>query len=448
MFLKQPANDKFPSVKRLNTNVSCSFFWFEAFFKSDMSKNEFHAQKLRFIKLNTYSNIFLENYYIFEGYLIAQNQTLQAMDKNAPEMRSSQILKDAIIDSELLLSHASEQGLTINPDYIRSIVKAKKNEQNQNWTEKDEIEFWIAFQALSKEVQPVNIDSLRAAADPPEKPLTWWQKITFQKNKSLVSKSVNWYRGLALFSMIIMLALQIYGIIGAALMAKVSSGNLRIMEISKRTSELILITQMNMEDRSAAMEKTNLDAEQEELVKEVESSIQLLGDWLNFTVSLWSRETKEISKSVESTSQIPVTGDIPFGFSDSSHNIVIISQAKSLIIILNQYILPLLYGLLGGFAFVLRSLADETRRMVYTPSSDIKFGLRIHLGALAGLVIGFLWGDFQGKSFGLVESLSPLAVAFLAGYSVDFLFRLLDSIIGNITKKQGQQAEPVSKNNA
>ncbi len=116
-------------------------------------------------------------------------------------------------------------------------------------------------------------------------------------------------------------------------------------------------------------------------------------------------------------------------------NMYVIQQSKSLIIIFNQYILPLLYGLLGGFAFVLRSLAEESRNMTYTATSRIKYGLRIHLGALAGLVIGFLWGDFQGKSFGVVESLSPLAVAFLAGYSVDFLFRMLDSIISTTGKK-------------
>jgi hypothetical protein len=81
--------------------------------------------------------------------------------------------------------------------------------------------------------------------------------------------------------------------------------------------------------------------------------------------------------------------------------------------------------------------------MVYTPASNIKFGLRIQLGALAGLVIGFLWGDFQGKSFGFVESLSPLAVAFLAGYSVDFLFRMLDSVVGNIAKREANVAEAV-----
>jgi hypothetical protein len=365
-----------------------------------------------------------------------------AMDKNEPEIKSTQMLRDAILDSELLLSHSSENGIAIDAKFIKAIVNAKKNEQKNSWTEQDEIDFWVAFQFLSKAVQPVSIDSLRAAAEPKAYVPNLWQRITFQKKKSRVERSVSWYRRLALFFMIIMLALQIYGIIGASLMAKVTSGNERMIEIEKRMQELILITSTNIEDRTADMEKTHIETENIELGQEVESSIELLGDWLKFTGNLWSRSVKEISKSVKGKARADSPDNTSFpGADDTSNNIVVVQQAKSLIIILNQYILPLLYGLLGGFAFVLRNIADETKKMTYTPTSDIKFGLRIHLGALAGLVIGFLWGDFQGKSFGLVESLSPLAVAFIAGYSVDFLFRLLDSLIGNITNKEAAPAE-------
>jgi len=210
---------------------------------------------------------------------------------------------------------------------------------------------------------------------------------------------------------------------------------------------LMVITASNIDDRSASNEQNNLVNEIGDLSAEIQSEIELLDKWLQFTPNLWSSSTDVTTDSLMSTKVI--NDSIPLPPKDvietSSKNIVVVQQASSLIIILNQYILPLLYGLLGGFAFVLRSLSEETKRMVYTPTSNIKFGLRIHLGALAGLVIGFLWGDFQGKSFGLVESLSPLAVAFLAGYSVDYLFRMLDSLIGNVAKKEAPVAESVVK---
>jgi hypothetical protein len=369
-----------------------------------------------------------------------------AMDKNEPELKSTQMLRDALIDSELLLSYASEKGLQINPDYIKAIVNAKKNEQTSTWTKQDEIDFWLAFQALSLAIQPVSIDSLRASAEPVDRPHSWWERLTLQKSRSRVAKSVNLYRRLTLIAMVIMLAVQIYSIIGTALLANITSDNDRMLQIEKRTSELILIASSGTEDRTADLEKTNLDAEHEELSDEVESSIILLSDWLNFSLNIWSHEIKMMNKSSNTKDSIQI--NLPPGNETKgivSDNISVIQQAKSLITILNQYFLPLMYGLLGGFAFVLRSLANETKKMIYTPTSNIEFGLRVHLGALAGLVIGFLWGDFQGKSFGLVESLSPLAVAFLAGYSVDFLFRLIDNAIGNVTKKEPTPAEVAAK---
>jgi len=374
------------------------------------------------------------------------------MEKKEPSLKSTAFLRDALVDAEILLSHASEYGITIDPNFIKSIVTAKRNEQTGDWTEQEEIDFWIAFQSLSKAIQPVSIDSLRAASEPKDQKLNKLEKFLGRKKKSMVESSVTWYRSFALIAMVFMLGLQIYSLIGTALLAKYNDGSSRNLEIEKRMESLIIITSSNPEDKSANTEKTNLEQEREMITQEIQTGIQLLDDWLNFTSNIYSRTTHEISRTI----QLEQSSSLGNGPADdvandaSLNNIVIVQKAKSLVIVLNQYLLPLLYGFLGGFAFVLRELASETKSMTYTPTSNIKYGLRIHLGALAGLVIGFLWGDLQGKSFGVVESLSPLAVAFLAGYSVDFLFRMLDSVVGSASKKVADTAnlnktEPVQK---
>ncbi len=360
------------------------------------------------------------------------------MEKKEPGLKSTAFLRDALVDAEILLSHASEYGISIDPKYIKAIVTAKKNEQSGDWFEEEEIDFWIAFQTLSKAILPVSIDSLRAASVPKDQRISKINKFLGRTKKSLVERSVSFYRRFALIAMLIMLALQIYSLIGTALLAKYNSDNTRILEIGQRMQSLIIITSSNPEDKSSSTEKSNLENELDELTDEVQTGIQLLDDWLNFTVNIYSSSTHEITTKIKA-----VQSDNPDGTPDganngSLNNIVIIQKAKSLAIVLNQYILPLLYGFLGGIAFVLRELASESRSITYTPTSNIKYGLRINLGALAGLVIGFLWGDLQGKSFGVVESLSPLAVAFLAGYSVDFLFRMLDSVIGTAGKKMAE----------
>ena len=104
----------------------------------------------------------------------------------------------------------------------------------------------------------------------------------------------------------------------------------------------------------------------------------MLGDWLNFTYNVWSRDHNDINKSMSEAVGIPTDGPPEFtGSSESSKNIVIIQKANSLLTILNQYILPLLYGLFGGFAFVLRSINTETKNMTFTSSSNIKFGFSV-----------------------------------------------------------------------
>lgn len=354
---------------------------------------------------------------------------------------SSTMLLEALNDAEMLLAHAAEKGIAFEEKHIKAIIDAKKNKQTSEWTEQEEINFWIAFQTLSSLVLPVSVDSIRASSAPPNPKQNWWTKIFGTSNKSLVEKSVSFYRKFALFSMLIMLAIQIYSLIGTALLAKYESGNSRMKEIEKRMQELIIITSSNPDDRTAGMEQKNLELENEELALEVKGGIDLLNDWLNFTYYLWSKQMKPDSLSSNSKAKNDVPQILTNGPDETSINVVILQQAKSLIVILNQYILPLLYGLLGGLAFVLRSLAYESKALTFTATSKIMYGLRIHLGALAGLVIGFLWGDLQANTFGVVESLSPLAVAFLAGYSVDFIFRMLDSVIGTSAKKSDKKVK-------
>lgn len=351
------------------------------------------------------------------------------------KIKGTAMLKTALLDAERLLAHASEYGIEIDEMYIRAIVNAKKNNQSNEWSEQDEIDFWVAFQVLAKAVEPVSIDSLRAASVHEDTKIGWWSKLWGSKKKSMVEKSVSFYRRFALIAMIGMLVLQIYALIGTTLMSKWKSGNERMLEIEQRMQSLRLITASNPQDNSANNEMDNLVTEFDELSMEVQSSIHLLDDWLNVTYNFWSKTREELKEYVVQESAPAEGPPIETGATDATANVYVVQQSNNLIIIFNQYILPLLYGLLGGFAFVLRSLAVESRNMTYTNTSKIKYGLRIHLGALAGLVIGFLWGDFQGQSFGVVESLSPLAVAFLAGYSVDFLFRMLDSLISSTGKK-------------
>lgn len=88
------------------------------------------------------------------------------------------------------------------------------------------------------------------------------------------------------------------------------------------------------------------------------------------------------------------------------------------------WLLPFLYGLLGACVYVMRRLLFDTRTAVV---ENFVILLRLALGALAGVVIG--WFATSSVASGL-SATGPeswqYVLAFLAGFSIDNLFNLLD----------------------
>jgi hypothetical protein len=102
------------------------------------------------------------------------------------------------------------------------------------------------------------------------------------------------------------------------------------------------------------------------------------------------------------------------------------------------YVLPALYGLLGSCAFVLRQLSDDIGKLRFASDVRGQYTLRLNIGLLAGLSVG--WFVSPGNEAGVVASLSPLALAFVAGYGSDLLFAVLDRIVQAFTTPQGDSS--------
>lgn len=358
-------------------------------------------------------------------------------------------LSDAVTNSEMILSFASESGIDVEPETILNIVQAKKMEKNNQWTNEGETNFWISYKTVAQLIKPVSIDSIKASEESKIKRPNWLDNLLKKKRKkSIVHNAVLRYSSLALFFMIALLLLQIYSLIGSRLLITIEDGNINMKEGEHRLSELILITENNNENRSAILEKSNIEISLQETTKEVNSSIELLLSWMRIADFLFIDETRKMEEDIEPV-MLEVDADIDFDAMSQEFtidkNIMVIQEAKSLIQILSLYILPLLYGLLGGFVFVLRSIANETRHVTFTKASNLKYGLRIHLGALAGLAVGLFWGDIEKQNINFVESLSTALVAFLAGYSIEFVFRLVDKLVFSIGANKEQKED--KKNN-
>ena len=99
-------------------------------------------------------------------------------------------------------------------------------------------------------------------------------------------------------------------------------------------------------------------------------------------------------------------------------------------------LLPLIYALLGTVAFGIRDLRRRVADNTWTVAQELSATLRLLLAFFVGVVIG-LFGDWTRGT-----SLSPIAIAFLAGYGVESFFDFLDGILKAFGKGGAAGAEP------
>jgi hypothetical protein len=120
--------------------------------------------------------------------------------------------------------------------------------------------------------------------------------------------------------------------------------------------------------------------------------------------------------------------DIPEGEAGEH---IIKGKLEMLLVFLSSFLLPLAYGLLGACAYVLRKLSDEIEKLTYAHDARVRYSLRLNIGMLSGLAVG--WFIKPGAGDAALVSLSPLALAFVAGYGSELFFVALDKLVQAFT---------------
>jgi hypothetical protein len=108
--------------------------------------------------------------------------------------------------------------------------------------------------------------------------------------------------------------------------------------------------------------------------------------------------------------------------SQSLSRLTFVSWIREKVSLRVQWFLPFLYGLLGSAVYMMRNVAS-----VRTPAVEwFPVVMRICLGGVAGIVIGWFWSANSLYLQGTSALSLPFALAFLTGYGIDVLFNLLD----------------------
>jgi len=352
-------------------------------------------------------------------------------------------LADAIADARLLLHYAASRGIELTDSVTNAVIKADHAQSPAEGAPADgdvpanavspeiELAFWKAFRKLAVAVSPVTVESIRATVDTHPSLASPLLLRASGKAVSDARWSVFKYRWLALFFLIVLISVQMFWVVGVSLTGDTVSLTEKITTLEQENRDLLAELDNDTDDQRIIEEDGRLQAEMAELRGWLTGSYQSLRDW-NRTWASFVFYVPFLTSPFDSE-----------GFDKlppEAQNRIEVTSAEFVLQALAAYVLPLLYGLLGAFAYVLRDIAREVRDVTFSAESTIRYGLRLSLGLLSGIAVGLLLTPGTGEDGNAVPSevldlktLSPLGLAFVAGYAVELIFAAMDRIVTAFT---------------
>lgn len=335
-----------------------------------------------------------------------------------------------IHDAQRLLSYIARHGdISMDTELSQSIIDAKVALDKGQWSVAQESCFLGHYDQLATQVYPVTVESINAVI-PRDK--------EGKRTATAAERAVAWYRRFTMIALLLMLAAQLYWLVGNDLRANLQEK----FEQREQTRDLL----RKVTDGGA--EKQRLEQTLKVQNQEFDANFRLIQTWNrvwlfggsysealpSFLEASFAQKAKRLVDDPEQLDQLNLQRK------EYEVRIVYFENILSADFMLNAfqgYILPLLYGLLGAFIYVLRCLMGEIKAITYTFDSEIRYRLRLTLGALGGMIIGWF---LKPEETGAIASLSPMALAFLMGYNVDVLFSLMDKVIDNIKQSLDKPA--------
>ena len=343
------------------------------------------------------------------------NATPQGNAEEKYQNDCSELLSQAVSDAELLAiyvsrngMHVSRDGKAVTPEVLQGVTDARERLVSHTLNGGAAAAFLKNYRELAAAAFPVTVASLRDSTLEQKGALPWW--LIFGRKVKCIPASVasytHWaFAGVALFLLILT---QSYYIVGTNLIQLLPEYR---MLVEQEQSVL-----KGVEPKSEASRGPQTDREVR-FSKLVDADRKMLCGWLHWCPLIAMPTPNDPGR----TANASVSTDVTQADTDA-----VVVKSRQMLAVLQGYLLPLLYGWIGATAYVVRSLAREARERLYRRENDTAYTLRIFLGSLAGLAIGWFLKPEDVSGF---NAISPFALAFAAGYSVDLLFTLLDKIV-------------------
>jgi hypothetical protein len=355
-------------------------------------------------------------------------------------------LADAIENAVILLMIASEKAYVLEDETISAVIKMRCQYLAGSSDTDCEVKFWSAYTQIALVLYPITIDSVKANS--PHRTMGLRNSIPLFNvgAQSLSQKCARKYKTLSAIVLLFLIFTQVYWYIGFALITdfNTQSGNIDTLGSTIQELEIKLTNQPDSDQHAYNLQElTSLKLQLEEHRNWKEAAVTHLQNWNDVWSSLdyFTDQPWQVANFQTLGTKI-------------QQRIQLVSAENALQAI-STYLLPMLYGLIGACFYILRKLPKEIEDLTFSNKSYTNYSLRIAQGPLAGILVSyFVTPTPQATRSSTdniesllnidpgVSSLSPLALAFVAGYSVEFIFKILDKILSLPLA----ESESVSKN--
>jgi hypothetical protein len=313
-------------------------------------------------------------------------------------------LQESITNALQLLNYASEHAKTVSQDVVLAITQANAAEANNTMTPEIEAQFWTSFSKLADSVKPVTVESLSPECN------------------TIARKERRYYSIWSISLLLIIIPISI-----------ASFATNSIIDELEQKADIVCKREPDLKCANPALSGVPAGYP-------TDAALANRGD-LKATIELmyfrlrWLDRLLLYQYSITELDKIFGHGALAGDFQGAIYYGRDLKERAGLGYgVLTGYILPVLYAMLGAVAYGLRDLSDNVTARTILPSSRIRARVRFRLAILAGVVVG-LFTDFT-KGI----SLSPLAFAFLIGYSVEIFLSFLDAMVEAAKKTRSEQS--------
>jgi hypothetical protein len=359
---------------------------------------------------------------------------------------NAHLLKGKLAEAELLLSFAVETGVQIDPAVCRSILEAGTASRT-GWTEHAATNLLTAEAMLAAMLKPVSAESLQNSARYRSKSLR--RRLALSVTMGILAAVIVLYSTAAFlfstFSTNIRDNIAIANPLAVKLSDELGSAQVTSDTLCPK-SETPAAAPITRDADSSSQNGTD----KKYVIADLQTFAGAIRDMygaakqLNRLYPFSSRQQDPIATpgvkftpmkyaevlelppglpdlALAATERICVYQRVRYYAQSTEENATVFIGAVA------SGILPVLYALLGAGAYVLRRLESQLRSRTFINETHSP---RFITAAIAGAVVGLF-------NFGQGVSVSPLAIAFLAGYAVDVFFSFLENLIETLRKGRG-----------